>query len=154
MPGTYTEISENEMDELLVHELDFSPSYDTDHAKEKIYDHPFVTKSGDDMLIRVYSSIDVRTGKSRESGNDAIRVVLMWKDGSEWRPVGSSKRVHRIETWRKNLRKRLSNWRDMVEGRCEECGAPMKVRSGQHGKFLGCVRYGSTGCDYTDTYDG
>jgi len=154
MSATYTEITEGEMDEFLIEEMDFTPSTDVKSAKERIYDYPFSTKGGEDLMIRVYSSIDSRTRRSRESGEDAIRVVLMWKDGSEWKAIGSSKRVHRIQTWRKNLKKRLSNWKDMIEGRCGNCGAPLSVRSGKHGKFLGCSRYGDTDCDYTESYDG
>lgn len=154
MSATYTEISKSEMEDLLVHELGFSSVVDVNNAREEIYEYSFSTKSGEDLAIRVYSSIDVRTGKSRDSGSDAIRVVLMWKDGSEWRAIGSSKRVHRIQTWRKNLRKRLSNWKDMVKGECSRCGAPLRVRKGKHGKFLGCSRYGSTGCSYTEPHEG
>lgn len=162
MSGTYTEITESEMDSFLG-DLGFSPAASFgDGAKEKVYDFKFSTKGGEELAIVVYSSIDQRTGVSRESGSDAIRVVLMWKDGKEltskkWKAVGSSKRVHRIETWKKNLKKRISNWRDMTEGRCDECGAPLRVKSGKHGKFLGCARYNPSGvhsCNYTESYNG
>jgi len=155
MSGTYTEITEREMDEVLVQDLGFrkAATFGED-AKEKVYDYQFDTKSGERLAIVVYSSIDERTGVSRDSGNDAIRVVLMWRNtkGFEWKAIGSTKRVNRIDTWRKNLRKRLSNWTDMFEGKCKSCGAPLTVRRGQYGKFLGCTRHNSSDCGYTESY--
>lgn len=155
MPGTYTEITEREMDNLLVEDLCFQEAATFgEGAKEKVYDFQFDTKSGERLAVVVYSSIDERTGVSRDSGRDAIRVVLMWRDkdaaARKWKAIGSTKRVNRISTWRKNLRKRLSSWKDMLEGKCEDCGAPLTVRNGKHGKFLGCVRYNSTNCKYTE----
>lgn len=160
MSGTYTEITEAEMDRLLIDDLGFrkAASFGED-ANEKVYDYAFETKSGERLALVVYSSIDSRTGVSRDNGNDAIRVVFVWEDSKspteEWRAIGSTKRVNRIGTWRKNLRKRLSNWRDMIEGRCNECGAPLRVRFGSHGRFLGCARYDNdvVNCDYTESYN-
>lgn len=45
--------------------------------------------------IRVYSSVDIRTNKTRDIGSDAIRVVL-W-DLLNDRPLGKGKRIHRTE---------------------------------------------------------
>lgn len=156
MSGTYTEITESEMESLLCDELGFRRAVTFgEGANERVYDYSFDTKSGERLALVVYSSIDERSGVSRDSGNDAIRVVLMWRDteGFEWKAIGSTKRVNRIGTWRKNLRKRLSNWKNMLEGRCGDCGAPLTVRRGQHGKFLGCVRYNSSDCTYTESYE-
>lgn len=154
MSGTYTEITESEMESLLCDELGFRrAAVFGEGANEMVYDYQFDTKSGERLAIVVYSSIDELTGLSRDSGSDAIRVVLMWEDVEKWKAIGSTKRVNRIGTWRKNLRKRLSNWTEMIEGRCENCGAPLTVRCGQHGKFLGCVRYESSNCNYTESYD-
>jgi hypothetical protein len=39
---------------------------------------------------------------------------------------------------------------------CPECGAPMKIRDGKNGAFLGCTAYNSktkTGCSYTENYE-
>lgn len=156
MSGTYTEITESEMESLLCDELGFRKAASFgEGANEKVYDYQFDTKSGERLAIVVYSSIDERSGVSRDSGSDAIRVVLMWRntEGFEWKAIGSTKRVNRIGTWRKNLRKRLSGWKDMLEGRCGDCGAPLTIRRGQHGKFLGCARYHSSDCNYTENYD-
>lgn len=158
MAGTYTEITAAEMDHFLVDNFGFREAATFgEGSKEKVYDFPFETKGGERLALVVYSSIDERTGFSRDSGNDAIRVVLMWEDKKssteKWKAIGSTKRVNRIQTWRKNLKKRLSNWKDMLEGQCSDCGAPLTVRRGEFGKFLGCSRYDSTDCDYTESYD-
>lgn len=154
MSGTYTEITESEMNRFLCGKLGFGRgnAFGED-ANEKVYDYQFDIKSGERLAIVVYSSIDGLTGLSRDSGSDAIRVVLMWRDTEsfEWKAIGSTKRVNRIGTWRKNLRKRLSGWKNMLEGRCKSCGAPLTVRKGEYGKFLGCVRYSD--CNYTESYD-
>lgn len=155
MAGTYTEITAAEVDHFLADRLGFSESskFGRD-ARELVYDYRFDTKSGEKLGVVIYTSVDERTGVSRSSGKDAIRVALMWKNGrGDWTPIGSSKRVNRIQTWRKNLQKRLSAWTDMLEGRCPDCGAPLTVRSGEYGKFLGCVRYNSAGCNHTESYD-
>ena len=159
MAGTYTEITAADMDHFLVDGLGFREAATFgEGSKEKVYDYSFETKGGERLAIVVFSSVDERTGVSRDSGNDAIRVVLMWEDKKssteKWHAIGSTKRVNRIGTWRKNLKKRLSNWKDMLEGQCPDCGAPLTVRKGEHGKFLGCTRYNSTGCSYTETYNG
>lgn len=159
MSGSYTEITEREMDELLIEDMGFRKAASFgEGAKEKVYDFAFDTKGGGRLALVVFSSISMETGTSRGCGNDAIRVVLMWRDDKssteEWKAVGSTKRVNRIGTWRKNLRKRISNWRNMLEGTCSKCGAPLKVRSSRNGKFLGCTRYEDTGCEYTESYDG
>lgn len=147
MAGTYTRITEGEMDDVLL--SNGFEVVDLDGVNEKVYQFNFDTKSGETLGIRVYSSIDLRTGDSRGCGNDAIRVTMMWKDGGEWKAIGSSKRVNRIQTWKKNLENRLNTWSTMLEGRCGDCGAPLRKRSGEYGEFLGCSRYPD--CDYTES---
>lgn len=151
MAGTYTEITAAEMDHFLSDRFGFSESSEFgDSAKEIVYDYQFSTKGGQ-LAILVYTSIDERTGVARENGSDAIRVALMWKSDNGWTAIGSTKRVNRIDTWRDNLKKRLSNWKDMLAGTCSDCGAPMKVRSGEYGKFKGCSRYPN--CTHTESHD-
>jgi hypothetical protein len=95
------------------------------------------------MTLRVYSSINP-TGESRDVGEDAIRVNLFMrtKTGSVHK-IGGSKRVHRVEGWRKNLQDRLDNWLEFLPEHTCECGLPMTPRKGVNGKFLGCVGFPS-----------
>lgn len=148
----YTQISENEMDGFLL-DKGFE-EIKIKNVKEKVYKYSF-TVNDHPVQIRVYSTIDKRTGMARGKGNDAIRVeVYKWDvDSEEFVHVGHSKRVHRIETWRKNLGKRLSNVSDMFGPACPNCGDMMVLRDGSNGKFWGCSKYHSTGCDGTRNYN-
>lgn len=97
-----------------------------------------------DLSLRVYTSI--RNGAARSKGADAIRVCLYCWDGG---PVclGSMRRVNRVETWRRNLSKRLDAWRKLLAPRrCPRCSARMRLVDGRNGKFWGCVRYHTTKC--------
>lgn len=90
------------------------------------------------LSLRVFTGIDP-DGASREVGKDAIRVVLFWRreDGTIAK-CATSKRVHRVKGWRKNLQDRIDSTK--VEKRCE-CGAPMIRRKGKSGEFYGCSTF-------------
>lgn len=94
-----------------------------------------------DVQLRVYSTIDKRTGKARDKGDDAIRTVI-WskKDGH---PIAGETKTLRIETWKSNLAPKINDLIDegskFVE-RCE-CGSLMQKRDGEYGEFYGCIKY-------------
>lgn len=92
------------------------------------------------LSMRVYSGINP-SGQSRGVGKDAIRVVLVKRDpdGKIYK-VGGSKRVNRVETWKKNLANRIDGWKVPSE-KCCKCGNLMAERSGKNGDFLGCTNY-------------
>lgn len=90
------------------------------------------------LSLRVYTGIEPN-GASRTVGNDAIRVVLYWRNPlGEIKKVASSKRVHRVKGWMKNLDERLDS---LKPGPKCECGAPMVLRKGKNGEFYGCASY-------------
>jgi len=65
------------------------------YSREFVYS---VKSKMDNLFIRIYSSIDIRSGKSRPVGQDAIRFIL-W-NAKENRPIGKTTRVNRIgEVW-------------------------------------------------------
>jgi len=95
------------------------------------------------LSLRIYTSI---TGEvSRNKGEDAIRVVLAWKDEKDPtrtpRIVGKSKRVHRMENWRKHLTSRLEQWESLAPPPCPSCQSPMVERKGKNSRFYGCICY-------------
>lgn len=96
----------------------------------------------DDLIIRVYSTIDERTGKARDKGDDAIRTVI-WSDSLGSHITGKKKTL-RIETWKKNLADKifelLDDWQSLVL-KCEDCGSWMEKRDGPYGEFMGCTDY-------------
>lgn len=146
---SYTRITEKEMDSFLLskgfRELDL------DGTKEKVYGKR-VDRNGIPLTFRVYSTI--KDGVARDKGNDAIRVELFkWDvDLGEAVHVGHGKRVHRIDTWRKNLKKRISDVESLIGPACPNCGDLMVLRSGENGKFWGCSSY-KKGCRGTRNYD-
>lgn len=143
----YVEISQEEFEEFL-EEL----PWDFEHVnyewtQEHIYEMYSEKKT---KAIRIYSSIDKRSGSGRDKGSDAIRTVLLHKvefpdGGSAWRPLRSEKRTNRIGTWRKNLRQKIENIigsKDELK-RCSECGRLMIIQrtKDESNKFWGCTGY-------------
>lgn len=63
---------------------------DDDRAKEIIYQFPTENKK---LFVRIYSTVDKRSGVTRDIGTDAIRIVF-WANN---RAVGKGKRIHRVE---------------------------------------------------------
>jgi hypothetical protein len=102
---------------------------------------------GNDKLrvaIRVYTSIDIALGISRDNGQDAIRVTA-WARRNETAPfmLHGTKRVHRVKGWRDNLAERLNAWRELLGQPCPTCGCPMFIKHNRKSgePFWGCVRY-------------
>jgi len=148
----YTEITESEMDDFLLGKG--FKEVDLDGVREKVYGYRF-SVDGNPFTLRVYSTIDERTGVSRDCGNDAIRVeIYKWDyDAGEPVHVGHSKKVLRIETWKKNLGKRLKNVKEMFGPKCPSCASMMVRRSGSNGDFWGCSKYHVTDCSGTRNID-
>ncbi len=91
--------------------------------------------------VRVFSSVAMDTGWSRECGGDAIRVLLV--DTVLKRPV-LDWTVHRTENALPNATKRAREaWGYVMrpEHHCPSCGAMMVKREGKRGEFLGCTAY-------------
>ncbi len=106
-----------------------------------------VVRHGDTILGTMPLSLRVFTGiegaVSRGVGEDAIRVTVFWKDSDgEIKMAGGSKRVHRVDGWKKNLKARIDNFEDSLGPVCS-CGAPMVSRKVKATKksFYGCARY-------------
>lgn len=124
---------------------------DDSHTMEHVFEcHGFTTSNG--VVLRIYSTVDVRTNKVRSKGSDAIRLVAWNKHLNQ--PLGGKKKTLRIKTWRKNLGGKID---DMMENpdnythQCPECNTIMVVREGKYGEFLGCSRYPK--CDETKQLD-
>lgn len=63
------------------------------------------------VAVRIYSSVDKRTGESRGVGQDAIRVIF-W-DAVNDRPLGKGKRIYRVEgktTIEERISQRISDF--------------------------------------------
>jgi len=58
-----------------------------------------------------------------------------------WRPFKD-----RVDHTQENVR-RSDVTQEAIEGACPRCGAPLSIRLGRHGRFIGCTKYPE--CDYT-----
>lgn len=63
------------------------------NAKEYVYQG--ITENAN-IGVRIYSSVDIRTNKTRDIGSDAVRVIF-W-DIINNRPLGKGKKIYRVES--------------------------------------------------------
>jgi hypothetical protein len=93
-----------------------------------------------DLSIWVYSTINPKSGMSRERGADAIRMVLMYKNT---KAVMKESKTLRTSNWAKNLEDKIKDLTEKTtEYRCP-WGHPLIKRSGRGGKgsFYGCANF-------------
>ena len=97
--------------------------------------------------VRVYSSVDKRTGLTRDCGSDAIRVVLMDLKTGRALKLKSGKgkagqRIYRTQNALPTLTERCREYfSKVIHDGCPKCGSVMAERGGRNGKFLGCTKY-------------
>lgn len=142
--GTFVSVSQREFESAIL-PLGFKP-VSLDGTKEFVYGKR-MDCNGSAFTVRVYSGVDIRTGVSREVGSDAIRVCMVGRnsDGSIY-GVCKDRRVNRTKNWALNLRERLSHFDCDAVHSCPKCNAPLALRKGKNGDFLGCSEYRVTGC--------
>lgn len=113
----------------------------------RVYSHFVEGQWAIPLTLRVYTTIEL--GQVRGRGADAIRVLVVAAlPDNKIVPIGSTKRVHRVENWKENLAQRLNNWRELLQPECPVCAAPMRLitmRQAQakalQNQFYGCIRY-------------
>lgn len=110
-------------------------------TKEHVYDARDFSPH-DDVVLRVFSTVDERTDEARNKGADAIRLAV-WNKKVKG-PMGGRKKTLRIKTWRKNLKNKIEDIFGESENyikKCDECGSWMILREGEYGEFYGCSSY-------------
>ena len=156
----YVEITLNEFKKEIEDEMGFncinanigSFSDRGGYANEYIFERVIKHETPEDMMkalagdgfryaIRVYSSIDRNTNKTRDTGTDAIRVTLY--DLKKDRPVKVEKRVNRTENALSNMRIRAREmWQYVANDKntCPLCQSMLVKRTAKRTKkdFLGC----------------
>lgn len=111
-------------------------------AKEYVYESRDLMPDERAIVLRIYSTIDKRTDRARGKGKDAIRTVI-WHSSLS-RPMGGRVKTLRIESWCKNLKKKIRSIMDEFDDyskQCPKCGGWMVIREGKYGEFLGCSNY-------------
>ena len=141
--GTAVKITQSQFESFLKNEAPEAWfTVDETGAGELVYESVGVRIKHPTVTLRIYSTVDKQSRISRPKGDDAIRLVL-WDTKTE-NVVGGEKKTLRIDTWRKNLRSKITNLLDQWDGfiaECPKCGSVMTRRDGEYGEFFGCVRY-------------
>lgn len=106
------------------------------------------------IIVKVFSSIDIRTNVSREYGSDALRVILY--NAKINRPISHPHKSHikRMKNWRLYLKSAITELRNKMEfynRTCPKCGNPLVHRiSKNKTDFFGCSSYPQ--CTYTESF--
>lgn len=104
MAATYTPVTLGEMVELLTPAKGWC-AVELERVQEHVLDWR-VKRYAANIVVRVYTSVKKATGHGRGCGRDAIRVCAVNLDTD--RGLVKSKRVHRVENWRENLKARIT----------------------------------------------
>lgn len=149
--STYKKINKEEFEECLASTpLDFQ-EVNYNWTGELVYE---AYSKQETFTVRIFSSLSKSTGKAREKGSDAIRVQVIHTESD--RPVMAQKRVNRIQTYCKNLRKRIRNIVGNKEhlNYCPRCDSLLVLRENKSdgSKFYGCLGYPD--CRHTEPYNG
>lgn len=147
----YVKITREEFEEFLDNKAPyFWKIVDTD-AGEIIYETDEFMFEYQNITLRIFSTIEKGVDVVRGKGDDAIRTVIWSKEHNA--PIGGRTKTLRIQTWRKNLLKKINSlsdeWHNYVDP-CPECSGWLVEREGKNGKFLGCINWteDGSGCNY------
>ena len=90
---------------LIENKLGFLNDVTTQHGKSWEYIYEVTTKNRSVSII-VFSSVDMRTNKTRENGTDRVRLVMKWKtkNGDIFKRIA---RHNRLETLFDNVKSTL-----------------------------------------------
>lgn len=136
---------EKEAFDAFVHSVPLQFTEST-KGKEYVYNHTLDKEAG--HHLRILSSVDTRSNRSRADGADAIRAKIVDSDGNT---LDTTPHTKRISTWEKNLREKVKKLHQMYPENvreCPECGDTLAIRSGENGAFYGCRSYPE--CQHTE----
>ena len=125
-------------------------------GRERVWELHLPAREGDaTRVIRVFTSMARGATVARNCGKDAVRVVVGFLDGGEFRPIEKGQKIlrtaprgaeDRVAVFLGRLRDQLRKaWvRANKMRRCPLCGKPMalrKARKGVYVAFYGCTTY-------------
>lgn len=90
--------------------------------------------------IKIFTSIDLRTGVSRENGSDAIRIRIWDSLNKEFLKVKIPKILRTQNCLTNTLDRAREAWTLVQKASRCECGGLM-VERGKESKFLGCTNF-------------
>lgn len=125
--ANYTEITLDEMREILRESNGWQQidpaTLIVDRVGEHVFEWP-IPKT--ETRVKVFTSIDLKTGVTRKVGSDAIRVCVPGFLKSE--------RVHRVEGWRNNLIARVQDAIKITRERLAERAAKVEAAKAEQAK--------------------
>ncbi len=134
MVDRYVDISQREFEDAL-------KKYHPKLIKPKgVFEAVYKISFPNDLSIWIYSTIDIRSGVSRERGRDAIRAVLMYSDS---KIITTTSKTLRIEGWKKNLTDKIEEIKAEITEYRDPHGHPLLKKKKKDGKgiFYGCALY-------------
>lgn len=141
MSDRYVEIDKEYFETLVIKEMGFEviPMPNT-------FEVVYTRKIDDNYSMYIYSSIDKATGITRNCGDDAIRIVIGYRDeNNNIKLTSFLKRVYRTKSALPNtLTKSRELWKEFKHApRCNKCGNLLVERrnSKTNEKFMGCVNW-------------
>ena len=148
MTRHYVERAREDFDALLVERLKFEV-IDIPGTEEIVYQR---NSTRIPWGVRVYSSVHVRTGRTRDCGDDAIRVVMVDLETGRPRKImgegpksKAGRRINRTKSAMVNLEKRVKQYLMLGTDQylCPTCGGLMAVRKSKTSdyRFLGCTNW-------------
>ena len=147
MPNSnYVPFSRSAADQQFVNAMGFKPVA-LDGVYERVYERPVITKLSHwrfPYKLRIYSTVDVFSGMTRDCASDSIKVVVI--DEVTKKPVDIKfSRVNRTKNGLSNARERAREaFKWVLEAeKCPKCGAVMVQKTNhQNGhKFWSCSRF-------------
>lgn len=137
-PCVYTEFAKPE------YAFDWKPDGRGDWEKQdaEIKEHCYKIPLGNGMCLKIYSTIDKETGRSRDIGEDSIKIVAAREN--TLKPVRPKfTHTYRLDTWRANFHRHISEALTSLGNNVKcDCGAEMKLkRNSREENFLGCTQY-------------
>ena len=148
MSNTYQVITKFEFEEALKsYGLGKFILYENPENNYKEYVYSLQLQAG--LILRIFSSVDIKTGSSRSVGTDAIRIVpvaFVKKKTSYWKYLKKvEKRTNRTTNWKENLYQNLLRViTNISDGyKAGKCGHILVKRSSRFGEFWGCINFPS-----------
>ena len=133
-----------------IHKADFEQALNKTGLEFNEVDYPWAdeciyeaTSSGGMFVIRVYSTIDQQSKRSRGTGEDSIKVNVVHNDSNQ--PMFTATRTYREPGWDERLLSKIEDLLDKKSDieKCSKCGSIMVIRenSDSGNEFYGCTNY-------------
>lgn len=139
----YDQFTREEFEEFLDEQPYSFELVELPAVKELVYDHKPMEDDMPRISLRLFSTIDKRTGVVREKGSDAIRAVLFDTRGSG--NLTGERKTLRIKSWRSNLAPKIERLAENAPSYVHECPrcktTILRPKEGQYGSFYGCPSY-------------